>query len=57
MADEPKKADQPLKRLWTLYDTLIRAMHAAHTQPSAQTRAQEQDARQAYTAGLHEVIG
>ena len=41
MADEPKKADQPLKRLWTLYDTLIRAMHAAHTQPSAQTRAKE----------------
>ncbi len=29
----------------------------AETQPSAQTRAQEQDARSAYTAGLREVIG
>ncbi len=50
-------ADEPMKRLRTLYDTLIRAMHAAHTQPGAETRAREQEARQAYTAGLREVIG
>lgn len=46
-----------MQRLQSIFDTLIRAMHAAHTQPNAATRAQEQDARNAYTAGLKEVIG
>jgi hypothetical protein len=46
-----------MQRLQSLFDTLIRAMHAAHTQPSPATRAQEQEAHQAYTDGLREVIG
>ncbi len=57
MTADHTKAAEPMKVLWTLYDNLIRAMHAAHTQPSAATRAQEQEARQAYTTGLREVIG
>ena len=48
---------EPLNRLQALYDTLIRAMHAAHTQPDAATRASEQEAHQAYTAGLREMFG
>jgi hypothetical protein len=46
-----------MNRLQALFDAMIRAMHAAHTQPSPATRGQEQEALDAYQTGLREMIG
>lgn len=52
---------EPQERLQALFNALIVAMHASNTQPDprliAADRAREQEARNAYTAGLREVIG